>query len=191
MTRGPTVVPSHLHIHIGTHTCSMKIIHQGIAFLSLRTLMVRSVLHESIWLDLIIQNGNGGNSLENNCNQFLTSVKDSYMEDKNKPRYFLHKYWFKNGIRYEKNIKFTSYRQPYQTEINKPMQNQQFDGLIHFIRRFSSLQESVLLQQLENLILTVEFGNLDGGFPVQILERAVIVLTSQTQLHIGIANVKK
>jgi hypothetical protein len=46
------------------------------------------------------------------------------MEDKNKPRYFLHKYWFKNGIRYEKNIKFTSYRQPYQTEINKPMQNQ-------------------------------------------------------------------
>lgn len=52
------------------------------------------------------------------------TTPNSYMEDKNKPRYFLHKYWFKNGIRYEKNIKFTSYRQPYQTEINKPMQNQ-------------------------------------------------------------------
>ena len=36
------------------------------------------------------------------------------------------------------------------------------------------LKEGVLLEQLEDLILVVELGNVDGRLPIQVLERAAV-----------------
>ena len=46
-------------------------------------------------------------------------------------------------------------------------------------------QEHILLKQLDDLVLDVELGHLDGGLPVQILECAV---TIQKVLNQGIRN---
>lgn len=36
------------------------------------------------------------------------------------------------------------------------------------------LKEGVLLEQLEDLVLVVELGDVDGRLPIQVLERAVV-----------------
>jgi hypothetical protein len=36
------------------------------------------------------------------------------------------------------------------------------------------LKEGVLLEQLEDLVLVVELGDVDGRLPIQVLERAAV-----------------